>query len=54
MQAFVIAIPSDFIPKTLYYYWNDRSMDNYIDYAYSYSPVAGNSSASNCYYAVSW
>ena len=53
-QAFVIAIPSSFIPKTLYIHQNG-GLSGYINASYAFSPVSGlqyRDNEQNCYYKV--
>jgi len=50
-NAFVIAIPSSFIPKLVYYYRNDRSLKLFINASYAPSTIhAANNSDADCYY----
>ena len=37
-QAFIIAFTSEFLPKTLYRYSVDPTMDGYLNYTLSWAP----------------
>jgi hypothetical protein len=52
-QAFVIAIPSSFIPKLVYTYRNDMSISGFAQNSYAKSPVTnGAANEMNCFYKV--